>query len=99
MPRLSALAQPPVRSGATPADAMRETLALARRCDELGYTRYWLAEHHSTPALAGSAPEVLIGPGAAGTPGIRGGPGGGMPPHYSPAKGAGRLPGVGAPYP
>src|SRR5207247_1307735 len=53
MARLSVLDQSPVRSGATPADAIRETLALARRCDELGYTRYWLAEHHSPPALAG----------------------------------------------
>src|SRR5213079_2266992 len=71
MTRLSVLDQSPVRSGATPADAIRETLALARRCDELGYTRYWLAEHHSTPALAGSAPEVLIGQVAAVTSGIR----------------------------
>jgi alkanesulfonate monooxygenase SsuD/methylene tetrahydromethanopterin reductase-like flavin-dependent oxidoreductase (luciferase family) len=61
MARLSVLDQSPVRSGARPADAIRETLALAEACDRLGYTRYWLAEHHSTAALAGSAPEVLIG--------------------------------------
>src|SRR2546426_8656647 len=86
MARPSVLAQPPVRSGAPPADAIRETLALARRCDELGYTRYWLAEHHSTPALAGSAPEVLIGQVAAVTSGIRVGSGGVMLQHYSPLK-------------
>src|SRR5881628_503697 len=86
MTRLSVLDQSPVRSGAVPADAIRETLALARRCDELGYTRYWLAEHHSTPALAGSAPEVLIGQVAAVTSGIRVGSGGVMLQHYSPLK-------------
>src|SRR5881409_4086834 len=86
MTRLSVLDQSPVRSGATPADAIRETLALARRCDELGYTRYWLAEHHSTPALAGSAPEVLIGHVAAVTSGIRVGSGGVMLQHYSALK-------------
>src|SRR2546422_5085597 len=86
MTRLSVLDQSPVRSGASPADAIRETLALARRCDELGYTRYWLAEHHSTPALAGSAPEVLIGQVAAVTSGIRVGSGGVMLQHYSALK-------------
>jgi len=86
MTRLSVLDQSPVRSGAAPADAIRETLALARRCDELGYTRYWLAEHHSTPALAGSAPEVLIGHVAAVTSGIRVGSGGVMLQHYSALK-------------
>ena len=86
MIRLSVLDQSPVRSGASPTDAIRETLALARRCDELGYTRYWLAEHHSTPALAGSAPEVLIGQVAAVTSGIRVGSGGVMLQHYSALK-------------
>jgi luciferase family oxidoreductase group 1 len=86
MARLSVLDQSPVRSGATPADAIRETLALAEACDRLGYTRYWLAEHHSTAALAGSAPEVLIGQVAARTSGIRVGSGGVMLQHYSPLK-------------
>jgi luciferase family oxidoreductase group 1 len=86
MARLSVLDQSPVRSGARPADAIRETLALAEACDRLGYTRYWLAEHHSTPALAGSAPEVLIGQVAARTSGIRVGSGGVMLQHYSPLK-------------
>jgi alkanesulfonate monooxygenase SsuD/methylene tetrahydromethanopterin reductase-like flavin-dependent oxidoreductase (luciferase family) len=56
MLRLSALDQSPVRSGGSPADAIHETLDLARATDRLGYYRYWLAEHHSTPALAGPSP-------------------------------------------
>src|SRR5437762_1295560 len=86
MARLSVLDQSPVRSGASPVEPIRATLAWARRCDELGYTRYWLAEHHSTPALAGSAPEVLIGQVAAVTSGIRVGSGGVMLQHYSALK-------------
>src|SRR5438876_10035395 len=86
MARLSVLDQSPVRSGTSPADAIGETLALARRCDELGYTRYWLAEHHSTPAPAGPPPELLIGQVAAVTSGIRVGSGGVMLQHYSPLK-------------
>jgi luciferase family oxidoreductase group 1 len=86
MLRLGVLDQSPVRSGDTPAVAIRETLDLARATDRLGYHRYWLAEHHSTPALAGSAPEVLIGQVAAVTSGIRVGSGGVMLQHYSPLK-------------
>ena len=59
--RLSVLDQSPVRSGGTSADAVRETLELAELADRLGYHRYWVAEHHSTPGLAGSCPEILIG--------------------------------------
>jgi luciferase family oxidoreductase group 1 len=86
MLRLSALDQSPVRSGASPAEAIRETLALAQAADRLGYHRYWLAEHHSTPALAGPAPEVLIPQVAAMTSGIRVGSGGVMLQHYSALK-------------
>jgi luciferase family oxidoreductase group 1 len=86
MLRLSVLDQSPVRSGATPAEAIRETLALARAADRLGYHRYWLAEHHSTPALAGPSPEVLIPEVAALTSGIRVGSGGVMLQHYSAFK-------------
>jgi alkanesulfonate monooxygenase SsuD/methylene tetrahydromethanopterin reductase-like flavin-dependent oxidoreductase (luciferase family) len=60
MLRLGVPDQSPVRSGDTPAVAIRETLDLARATDRLGYHRYWLAEHHSTPALSGPSPEVLI---------------------------------------
>ena len=86
MLRLSVLDQSPVRSTATPADAIRETLALAQATDRLGFHRYWLAEHHSTPALAGPAPEVLIPQVAAVTTGIRVGSGGVMLQHYSALK-------------
>jgi luciferase family oxidoreductase group 1 len=59
---------------------------LARLADQLGYHRYWLAEHHGTPALACSSPEVMIGPVAAATKRIRVGSGGVMLPHYSALK-------------
>jgi alkanesulfonate monooxygenase SsuD/methylene tetrahydromethanopterin reductase-like flavin-dependent oxidoreductase (luciferase family) len=75
MLRLGVLDQSPVRSGGSPAEAIRETLALAQATDRLGYHRYWLAEHHSTPALAGPSPEVLIPQVAALTSGIRVGSG------------------------
>ena len=86
MLRLGVLDQSPVRSGATPAEAIQETVALARATDRLGYHRYWLAEHHSTPALAGPSPEVLIPQIAAVTTGIRVGSGGVMLQHYSALK-------------
>src|SRR2546428_82761 len=86
MLRLGVLDQSPVRSGGGVADAIHETLDLAEACDRLGYHRYWLAEHHSTPGLAGSSPEVLIGQVAARTSRIRVGSGGVMLQHYSPLK-------------
>jgi luciferase family oxidoreductase group 1 len=84
--RLSVLDQSPVPEGATGADALANTLDLARLADGLGYHRYWLAEHHGGPSLAGPSPEVLIGPVAAATSRIRVGSGGVMLPHYSPFK-------------
>jgi luciferase family oxidoreductase group 1 len=83
---LSVLDQSPVPEGSTPADALRETLRLAELCDSLGYRRYWLAEHHNTGGLAGSAPEVLIGQVAARTSRLRVGSGGVMLSHYAPLK-------------
>jgi luciferase family oxidoreductase group 1 len=62
------------------------TLDLARLVDELGYHRYWVAEHHNGPMLAGPSPEVLIGPIAMATARLRVGSGGIMLPHYSPLK-------------
>ena len=85
-PRLSVLDQSPIPEGSTGADALHNTLDLARLADELGYARYWVAEHHGTPGLASAAPEVLIGPVAAATGRIRVGSGGIMLPHYSPFK-------------
>ena len=84
--RLSVLDQSPIPEGSTGADALHNTLDLARLADSLGYHRYWMAEHHATPGLASAAPEVLIGPVAAATERIRVGSGGIMLPHYSPFK-------------
>ena len=84
--RLSVLDQSPVSSGSTAADALRETVALARAAERLGYSRYWLAEHHGAPGLAGCAPEVLVARVAAATSTIRVGAGGILLSHYSPRK-------------
>jgi luciferase family oxidoreductase group 1 len=84
--RLSILDQSPVSEGSTGAQALQNTLDLARLADTLGYHRYWVAEHHGGPMLAGPSPEVLIGPIAAATRGLRVGSGGVMLPHYSPLK-------------
>jgi luciferase family oxidoreductase group 1 len=84
--KLSVLDQSPISEGMTGADALRNTIDLAQLCDELGYHRFWLAEHHGGPMLAGPAPEVLIGPVASATQRIRVGSGGVMLPHYSPFK-------------
>jgi luciferase family oxidoreductase group 1 len=84
--KLSVIDQSPVSSGSTPADALRNTIDLARRTEALGYERYWIAEHHATPGFASSAPEVLIARVAAETSRIRVGSGGVLLPHYSPLK-------------
>lgn len=84
--RLSVLDQSPVAEGTTSADALANTLDLARTADRLGYHRYWLAEHHASPGIAGVAPEALIGPVALATARIRVGSGGIMLPHFSPFK-------------
>lgn len=83
---LSVLDQSPISEGSTGSQALHNTLELARLADDLGYTRYWVAEHHGGPMLAGAAPEVLIAAIAAATEGIRVGSGGVMLPHYSPFK-------------
>ena len=67
-------------------ETLHETLELAQRADELGYTRYWLAEHHATASLAGPAPEILVTRIAGETENIRVGTGGIMLSHYSPLK-------------
>ncbi|MGA2320487.1 MAG: LLM class flavin-dependent oxidoreductase [Solirubrobacteraceae bacterium] len=84
--RLSVLDQSPIAEGSSGAQALQNTIDLARLCDRLGYHRYWLAEHHGGPMLAGPSPEALIGPLAAATTRIRVGSGGVMLPHYSPFK-------------
>jgi luciferase family oxidoreductase group 1 len=84
--RLSVLDQSPIPEGSTGPEALRNTIDLARLADELGYTRYWVAEHHGGAMLAGPSPEALIGPLASATRRIRVGSGGVMLPHYSPFK-------------
>jgi luciferase family oxidoreductase group 1 len=84
--RLSVLDQSPISEGSTGADALHNTIDLAVAADELGYHRYWVAEHHGGLMLASASPEALIGPIAAATERIRVGSGGVMLPHYSPLK-------------
>jgi luciferase family oxidoreductase group 1 len=66
--------------------AIRESLALARHCDELGYHRYWVSEHHNSESIVGTAPEILMAAIAATTTRIRIGSAGVMLPHYSTLK-------------
>src|SRR5919112_6639350 len=84
--RLSVLDQSPISEGSTGSQALHNTIDLAQLADALGYTRYWVAEHHGGPMLAGPSPEALIGPIASATERIRVGSGGVMLPHYSPFK-------------
>ena len=84
--RIGVLDQSPVAAGSTGAQALRNTLELARLADGRGFDRYWVAEHHGGPMLAGTSPEALIGAIAATTSRIRVGSGGVMLPHYSPFK-------------
>ena len=81
---LSVLDLVPVRSDQDTGDALSSTLALARAADELGYERYWLAEHHNMPAVAATNPPVLIGLVAGATSRIRVGSGGVMLPNHAP---------------
>ena len=81
---LSVLDLVPVRTDQSTGDALRATLSLARVADELGYRRYWLAEHHNMPAVAATNPPVLIGMVAAATERIRVGSGGVMLPNHAP---------------
>ncbi len=84
--QLSILDQSPVRHQGSFQDALRETIQLAEHAEQLGYTRFWVSEHHSTGFLAGSAPAVLLSAIGAHTSRIRIGSGGVMLPHYSPFK-------------
>ena len=81
---LSVLDLAPVAEGTDNATALAQTTALARRTEELGYHRFWVAEHHNMPAIASSAPAVLIAHLAAATSTIRVGSGGVMLPNHAP---------------
>lgn len=80
---LSVLDQSPVISGLGARRAIEETLALARRAEQLGYHRYWLAEHHAIAALADPCPEILLARLGAETKSMRIGTGGVLLPYYS----------------
>ena len=84
--KLSVLDQSTATQGRTQDAAIRESLALARLCDSLGYHRYWVSEHHNTGNIVGTAPEILMAAIAATTPRIRVGSAGVMLPHYSALK-------------
>jgi luciferase family oxidoreductase group 1 len=88
---LSILDLSPVASGSTAAQALRNSLDLGRLADGLGFTRYWVAEHHNMPAIASSAPEIIIGQIAAATERIRVGSGGVMLPNHAPLMVAERF--------
>ena len=96
---LSVLDLSPVASGSTAAQALRNTVDLARLADHLGFTRYWIAEHHNMPMIASSAPEIMIGQVAAATSRIRVGSGGVMLPNHAPLMVAERFKVLEALYP
>jgi len=83
-PALSVLDLVPVRAGQTSGQAVTASLALAQRADELGYRRYWFAEHHNMPAVASTSPPVLVAAAAGRTARIRLGSGGVMLPNHAP---------------
>ena len=83
-PRLSVLDLVPVRADQTSSDALRAALSLARVADDLGFHRYWVAEHHNMPAVAATNPPVLIAMLAGATRQIRVGSGGVMLPNHAP---------------
>jgi len=84
MPPLSVLDLSVVTTGTRPAQALRNSIDLAREADRLGYTRYWLAEHHGLASVASPAPDIMIGQIAAATQRIRVGSGGVMLPNHAP---------------
>ncbi len=84
--KLSVLDQSLTRAADQAAVALQETLDMARWCEQLGFNRFWVSEHHAFPAVAGSAPEVLLAALGAATSHIRLGSGGIMLPHYSAYK-------------
>ena len=81
---LSVLDLSPITEGSTAADALRNSLDLARHAERLGYRRHWVAEHHNMPGIASAATAVVVGHIAAGTSTIRVGAGGIMLPNHAP---------------
>ena len=91
MPLLSVLDLSPVTVGGSGPTSLKNSLDLARLADQLGYTRYWVAEHHNLPSIASSAPEIMIGQIAAVTQNLRVGSGGVMLPNHAPLMVAERF--------
>jgi len=89
--KLSVLDQSVSLAGSSEDAAIRDTLSLAEDCERLGYSRFWLSEHHGLPTIVGSAPEILMAAIAARTSTIRIGSAGVMLPHYSALKVAGQF--------
>ena len=83
---LSILDQSPISKGGSASESLHQTIDLAQYAEQLGYYRYWVAEHHNTNGLAGTSPDLLIGQIAASTSTIRVGSGGVLLPQYSPLK-------------
>jgi len=83
---LSVLDLSPISAGSKDSEALLNTLDLAKTADRLGYTRYWLAEHHNIPSVASTAPEIMIGHVASVTNRIRVGAGGIMLPNHAPLR-------------
>jgi len=88
---LSILDLSPVSAGSSAAQALRNTLDLARFADTLGFTRYWVAEHHNLPSIASASPDIMIGQIAAITKNMRVGAGGVMLPNHAPLMVAERF--------
>src|SRR5215475_615296 len=88
---LSVLDLSPVSAGASGAVSLRNSLDLAALADRLGFTRYWVAEHHNLPSIASSAPDIMIGQIAGATARIRVGSGGVMLPNHAPLMVAERF--------
>jgi len=84
--RLSVLDQSVAIAGRPHEQSIRDTVALARHCEQLGYDRFWVSEHHNHPTIVGTAPEIVMAAIAATTERIRIGSAGIMLPHYSPFK-------------
>ena len=99
MTALSILDLSPVSAGSTGSQALRNTLDLARMADSLGFTRYWVAEHHNMPSIASTAPDIMIGQIAAATGRMRVGSGGVMLPNHAPLMVAERFKVLEALYP
>jgi luciferase family oxidoreductase group 1 len=98
-PPLSVLELSPVAAGMTSHEALQNTLELARHVEQLGFSRFWLAEHHNMPGIASAVPALLIGQVAAVTETMRVGSGGVMLPNHAPLHGRidlgiGRAPGT-----